>query len=85
MHSSYVIGGILKKTIILILVITFIFFLVSGHYDAKSLESYHYVIAIALDKGDTASLKLSVQIAISNSERRFFFTIYQRIYFFSRL
>lgn len=60
----------MKKTIILLLIITFITFSLSGCYDANSLETFYYVIAIAIDEGANNQLKLSVQIAVSekNSE-----------------
>ncbi|MGN1299333.1 MAG: Ger(x)C family spore germination protein [Candidatus Scatovivens sp.] len=56
----------MKKTIILLLLITFIAFSFSGCYDANSLETFYYVIALGVDKGTDSPLKLSVQIAISD-------------------
>lgn len=58
---------ILKKTIIFIILITFITFCFSGCYDANSLESFYYVVALGLDKGDNSNLKLSIQLATSDT------------------
>ena len=55
----------MKKTITLLLLITIITFYLSGCYDANSLESFYYVIAIAIDEGTTNKLNLSIQIAVS--------------------
>lgn len=55
----------MKKTIILLLLITLVTFSFSGCYDANSLETFYYVIALAIDKGTSNNIKLSVQIAVS--------------------
>lgn len=57
----------MKKTIILILLITLLTFCLSGCYDADSLETFYYVTALAIDKSDTSKIKLSVQIALSET------------------
>jgi hypothetical protein len=44
--------NILKKNIILIIIITFITFCLSGCYDANSLETFYYVTALAIDKSE---------------------------------
>lgn len=57
----------MKKNIILIIIITFITFCLSGCYDANSLETFYYVTALAIDKSENSKIKLSVQIALSET------------------
>ena len=57
----------MKKTLLLIIAITVITFCFSGCYDANSLETFYYVTALAIDKSETSKIKLSVQIALSET------------------
>lgn len=57
----------MKKIIILSLIITLIAFSFSGCYDANSLETFYYVTALAIDKSENSKIKLSVQIALSET------------------
>lgn len=50
---------------LMLLILCLIF--LTGCYDAKSIENYAYVIGIAIDKGDSQNIKLSVQIANSSA------------------
>lgn len=57
----------MKKSIILLILVTFITFSLSGCYDANSLENFYYVIALGIDKSENSKLKLSIQIATSDT------------------
>lgn len=52
-----------RKFFIFLLIIVLLFSL-TGCYDAKSLETLAYVVALGLDIGENGNLKLSLQIAI---------------------
>lgn len=56
----------MKKTIILTLILSIFVVILSGCYDAQSVDNYSYVIAIGLDKSDSQKLKLSLQFANSS-------------------
>lgn len=57
----------MKKYFIFLLLITFLTFNLSGCYDANSIETFYYGIAIGLDYGTNTKYILSVQIALSES------------------
>ena len=54
----------MKRYISLLLILILISFSLTGCYDAKSIDSFAYVIAIGIDKGTTDTLKLTFQFAI---------------------
>ncbi len=57
----------MKKIIVLCILILFIPFLLTGCYDATSIEKYHYPVAMAIDSSDKSNLKLSIQVATYGS------------------
>ena len=57
----------MKKYFLLLLLIIFLSFNLSGCYDANSVETFYYGIAMGIDYGDSSKYKLSVQIAQSNN------------------
>ena len=57
----------MKKYFIFLLLIIFLTFNLSGCYDANSVETFYYVIAIGLDYGTNTKYNLSVQIALSDN------------------
>ena len=57
----------MKKYFIFLLLITFLTFNLSGCYDANSIETFYYGIALGLDYGTNTKYILSVQIALSES------------------
>lgn len=57
----------LKKKFIFLLLITFLTFNLSGCYDANSVETFYYAIAIGVDYGTSSKFKLSVQTALYDS------------------
>ena len=57
----------MKKYISLSIILILSLFTLTGCYDAKSIETYSYVVGIALDKSDIENLKLTVQLAETES------------------
>lgn len=57
----------MKKIFIFLLLITFLTFNLSGCYDANSIETFYYGIALGIDYGTTSKYKLSLQIALSDN------------------
>ena len=57
----------MKKYFIFLLLITFLTFNLSGCYDANSIETFYYGIALGLDYGTNTKYILSVQIALSEN------------------
>ena len=63
----------LKKTFVIILIIIFCLFTLTGCYSAQGLETLAYAVAIGIDKGENDKIRLSLQFAVlSNSSRRKF-------------
>lgn len=57
----------MKKFIILLFLILSIPFILTGCYDSKSIENYYYAVALGIDSSDKANIKLSIQVATSDS------------------
>lgn len=57
----------MKNRILLLTVLTFILFSLTGCYDANSIESSYYIVAIGIDNGENELYKLSIQIAKNES------------------
>ena len=57
----------MKKTICLFIILNLMLIILTGCYDAKSIENFSYVIGIAIDKSDSENIKLSMQMANSSS------------------
>lgn len=55
------------KAFILICIIIFCMFSLTGCYDADGIENLGYVVAMGLDKGDSNKLRLSLQFALLNN------------------
>lgn len=61
----------LKKVFIIILIIIFCLFTLTGCYSAEGLETLAYAVAIGIDKGESDKIRLSLQFAVlSQSSRR---------------
>lgn len=61
----------LKKVFIIILIIIFCLFTLTGCYSAEGLETLAYAVAIGIDKGESDKIRLSLQFAVlSESSRR---------------
>lgn len=58
----------IKKAITILLIIMFCLFTLSGCYDAESLETLAYAVAIGIDKGQNDTIRLSLQIAIASDD-----------------
>ena len=58
----------MRKYIALLLILSILLFSLTGCYDARSLESLSYVVAIGLDKGNNNLLRLSLQFASPSSD-----------------
>ena len=57
----------MKRIIIFLLLISLLIINLTGCYDANSIETFYYVIAMGIDYGTNAKLKLSIQIALSDN------------------
>ena len=57
----------MKNRILLLTVLTFILFSLTGCYDANSIESSYYIVAIGIENGENELYKLSIQIAKNES------------------
>lgn len=53
-----------KMYILVILFLILIAVSISGYDDERGLETVAYAVAVGLDKGDTNTLKLSIQFAV---------------------
>lgn len=53
----------IRKYIALLLIFSMLLFSLTACYDARSLESLSYAVAIGLDKGNNNLLRLSLQFA----------------------
>ena len=63
----------MKKTFIIILLLFFCLFFLSGCYNAEGLETLAYAVAIGIDKGENDKIRLSLQFAVldqSSSDSR---------------
>lgn len=74
----------LKNNFLMLIILIFILFSLTGCYDATSIESSYYIVAIGIDKGKTTPYILSIQIAQnedgssdSGSSQSSDYTIYQ--------
>ena len=56
-----------KKIVSILLIVIISLSTLSGCYDAESIETLAYAVAIGIDKGDHDRIKLSLQIALPNS------------------
>ena len=56
-----------KKIVSVILILIICLSTLSGCYDAESIETLAYAVAIGIDKGENDRIKLSLQIALPNS------------------
>ena len=56
-----------NKIISIVLIVLLCLSTLSGCYDAESIETLAYVVALGIDKGENDKIKLSLQIAIPNS------------------
>lgn len=56
----------MKKLCFLCIMLLIIPFILTGCYDAVSLEKFNYAIAVAIDTSEKSTIKLSVQIASSD-------------------
>ena len=60
----------LKKVLTIIIILIFCLFTLTGCYNAESLETLAYAVAIGIDKGENDKIRLSLQFAVlSNSSR----------------
>ena len=57
----------IKKVISCILILIIFIFTLSGCYDAESIETLAYAVALGIDKGENDRIKLTLQLAIPNS------------------
>ncbi|MDR0979343.1 MAG: Ger(x)C family spore germination protein [Lachnospiraceae bacterium] len=57
----------MRNTIAVLLIITVCLFSLTGCYDARSIETLSYAIAIGIDEGETNMLKLTVQFVNPSS------------------
>ena len=53
-----------KKIFILLLIIIFCLFTLTGCYSAQGLETLAYAVAIGIDKGESDKIRLSLQFAV---------------------
>ena len=61
----------IKKLSIILILIVYCLFTLTGCYSAAGLETLAYVVALGIDKGENDKIKLSLQFAVlsqSNSE-----------------
>ena len=56
-----------KKIICNVLILILLLSTLSGCYDAESIETLAYAVALGIDKGENDKIKLTLQIAIPNS------------------
>lgn len=74
----------MKSKISLFIILIFMLFFLTGCYDANSIESSYYIVAIGIDSGKEDLYKISIQIAknedsssSSGSSQSSSYTIYQ--------
>lgn len=60
----------IKKIYIIILIIIFCIFTLSGCYSAEGLETLAYAVAIGIDKGENDKIRLSIQFAVLSESSR---------------
>ena len=61
----------LKKIFIIVLLLIFCMFTLTGCYNAQGLETLAYAVAIGIDKGENDKIRISLQFAVlSESSRR---------------
>ena len=53
----------MKNKVLVFGVLVFFLFSLAGCYDAHSIESSYYIVAIGIDKGKNSLYNLSIQIA----------------------
>ena len=53
----------MKSKLFSFFILVFILFSLTGCYDARSIESSYYIVAIGIDKGKDSLYNLSIQIA----------------------
>ena len=53
-----------KKIFIIVLILVFCIFTLSGCYSAEGLETLAYAVAIGIDKGENNKIRLSLQFAV---------------------
>ena len=54
----------LKKVFVIILIIIFCMFTLTGCYNAEGLETLAYAVAIGIDKGESDKIRISLQFAV---------------------
>lgn len=52
-----------KNRLILCIILSFMLFCLTGCYDAESIESSYYIVAIGIDSGKDNLYNISIQIA----------------------
>ena len=63
----------LKRFFVIILLIVFCMFTLTGCYNAEGLETLAYAVAIGIDKGENDKIRISLQFAVlSDASRRKF-------------
>ena len=55
-----------KKIFVIILILIFCVFTLTGCYSAEGLETLAYAVAIGIDKGENDKISLSLQFAVLN-------------------
>lgn len=56
-----------KKYIVLILILLFSLFCLTGCYDSRGIETLAYVVALGIDKSDDDTIRLTFQFAVPTS------------------
>lgn len=56
------------KTLLILVMLIVCAFTLSGCYNSEGLEALAYVVALGIDKGENNKLRLTLQIATTNSD-----------------
>jgi len=56
-----------KRVFIIIIILIFCAYTLTGCYSAEALETLAYAVAIGIDKGENDKIRLSLQFAVLNS------------------
>ena len=59
-----------KKIFIILLILIFCLFTLTGCYSAEGLETLAYAVAIGIDKGESDKIRLSLQFAVLSESSR---------------
>ena len=59
-----------KKIFVIILIIIFCMFPLTGCYNAEGLETLAYAVAIGIDKGENDKIRISLQFAVLSESSR---------------